>query len=136
MTGQLALDLGPPPPPSFENFVPGANGEACDALRRIAGGDRRDRFVYLWGTPGSGRSHLLQAARRAAGGHGQVSRALCPLAALDAFGFDPAVRLWTLDDCDGLDATRQQAGFHLFNAIQANPRAALLAGGSAARGFA
>jgi DnaA family protein len=43
------------------SFVPGANGEALAALAALVapGGNG---VLWLWGPPGSGRSHLLQAA--------------------------------------------------------------------------
>lgn len=127
---QLVLDLGDPPAPSFANFVPGPSAEAAQALRRLAEGARDARFVYLWGPSGSGRSHLLQAARSAAETGGGAVRGLGPDAPLAAFAFDPQCRLWLIDDCDRLDEPRQLAAFHLFNAIQADPRGALAAAGA------
>jgi DnaA-homolog protein len=47
----------------FASFVRGANGEACARLADPAG----PRVVWLWGRPGAGKTHLLQAACAAAG---------------------------------------------------------------------
>lgn len=58
---QLALDLHTVAPPTLENFVVGANAECLACLRALAAGERGQRLVYLWGQPGSGRSHLLRA---------------------------------------------------------------------------
>jgi len=56
---QLLLELAPPPPPTLENFSSGRNGAAVAALREaLAGGER---FVFLWGPRGSGKTHLLRA---------------------------------------------------------------------------
>jgi DnaA-homolog protein len=61
---QLLLELAPPPPPTLENFSPGRNGAALVALREaLAGGER---FVFLWGPDGSGKTHLLRAFSGAA----------------------------------------------------------------------
>ena len=63
---QLALGISQPPEPRFENFVPGANAELLARLRDLAAGGLQESIVYLWGEPGSGRSHLLAAASSAA----------------------------------------------------------------------
>jgi len=62
---QLVLDIGPAAEPDFDNFVAGPNGEALARVRGLAAGSLREAIVYLWGEPGSGRSHLLRAATRA-----------------------------------------------------------------------
>ena len=64
---QLLLELAPLPEPALDNFVPGRNGAALHALREIARGSVAERFIYLWGEPGSGRSHLLRGLKLAAG---------------------------------------------------------------------
>ena len=61
---QLVLDIGPAAEPDFDNFVAGPNAEAVASVRGLAAGDSRDAVLYLWGEPGSGRSHLLRAASR------------------------------------------------------------------------
>jgi sarcosine oxidase subunit beta len=63
VTGQLILELSPAAPPTFDNFVAGANGAAVAAVRAAVRGDG-ERAVYLWGDAGSGRSHLVAAAAR------------------------------------------------------------------------
>ena len=64
MTRQLALPISPPPEPTLDNFVPGANVELLARLRALAAGERSESVLYLWGEPGSGRSHLLAASAR------------------------------------------------------------------------
>lgn len=61
---QLALGISPPPQPSLDNFVPGQNAELLARLRELASGRLAENIVYLWGEPGSGRSHLLHACER------------------------------------------------------------------------
>lgn len=64
MIEQLPLALLPSQDFSFDNFVPGENWEALSQLMDCATG----KMFYLFGEPGSGKSHLLKAlaAERAA----------------------------------------------------------------------
>lgn len=126
---QLALDLGPPPAPTLDNFVPGDNAEALAAARALLGAPSAGgcRFLYLWGPPGSGRSHLLRGLLAAASA--DAARLLGPGSPEADFVHDPSIRLWLIDDCDRLDAGRQVAAFHLFNAVQAHAEAALASAG-------
>ena len=57
MLDQLVLDLSPTPLPGFDNFLAQRNSEIIAALTAEGG----ERFVYLWGEPGCGKTHLLQA---------------------------------------------------------------------------
>ncbi|RPI45276.1 MAG: DnaA regulatory inactivator Hda [Betaproteobacteria bacterium] len=128
---QLALDLSTRPEPSFGNFVPGGNREALVALQVLARGAGPERFVYLWGAPGSGRSHLLRAVVREAADANRS--ATCLHAPVDADAIT-AVRddeLLALDDVERLDAAGQRALFGLFNRLRAGS-GALVASGCAA----
>jgi DnaA family protein len=58
---QLALGISPPPQPTLDNFVPGANLELVARLRDFQAGVFPEIILYLWGEKGSGKSHLLQA---------------------------------------------------------------------------
>jgi DnaA family protein len=58
---QLALGISPPPHPTLDNFVPGANAELLARLREFRAGKFPEIILYLWGEAGSGKSHLLQA---------------------------------------------------------------------------
>ncbi len=62
---QLALGISPPPQPTLENFVPGANAELLSRLRELKAGKFAENVLYLWGESGSGKSHLLQASAAA-----------------------------------------------------------------------
>jgi len=62
---QLPLALALADHASFATFVPGRNGAVVEHLRNVAVG--RGETVWLWGASGSGKTHLLQAACRAAG---------------------------------------------------------------------
>jgi len=54
---QLVLDLAPAPLPVFDTFVAERNREVIAALTDPGS----ERFIYLWGEAGSGKTHLLQA---------------------------------------------------------------------------
>ncbi len=58
---QLALGISPPPQPTLDNFVPGANAELLAHLRRLRAGEFSEGVLYLWGEAGCGKSHLLAA---------------------------------------------------------------------------
>ncbi len=62
MTEQLVFELAPPEPPSFANFLPGDNAEAFAAVKALATADAAETGVMLWGSPGTGKTHLLRAA--------------------------------------------------------------------------
>ena len=59
---QLLLDIQPQALPSFANFVVGKNVEALHHLKTALEGSEH-RFIYFWGSKGSGKSHLMQAAK-------------------------------------------------------------------------
>lgn len=60
---QLLLDIQPPAPPTFDNFKLGRNAEAIISLRSAIKGEATSNFIYLWGAHGSGKTHLLNAAK-------------------------------------------------------------------------
>lgn len=60
---QLLLDIQPPPTASFQNFKTSANAEAVLNIQDAIRGNAPSRFVYLWGDSGSGKTHLLNAAK-------------------------------------------------------------------------
>src|SRR5258708_5071582 len=80
---QLTLRLGTPPPATFDNFFAASNHELVTRLRELEGalaaGPVADRTFYVWGEPGSGRSHLLHALVHEATGR---ARFLSPQSAL------------------------------------------------------
>lgn len=63
---QVLPHIRPQQIPSLDNFVAGSNGELLTLLAQCVNGTEK-RPVYLWGSTGSGRSHLLQAVARQAG---------------------------------------------------------------------
>jgi DnaA family protein len=55
---QLLLDLARPQPQTLNNFAAGHNSELLALLTAWLQGTTAERCVYLWGVPGSGKSHL------------------------------------------------------------------------------
>jgi DnaA-homolog protein len=104
---QLILDIAPAAAPDFDNFVAGPNAEALERVRALARGELREAILYLWGDPGSGRSHLLRAALRA------------------------NARVVAVDDVETLDGAAQQRLFVAINAAREGA-APVLATGSRA----
>jgi DnaA family protein len=90
---QLPLALRLNPYAAFDSFVTGDNLAAVEHVRAVAGGGRADS-VWLCGPAGSGRSHLLAAACRAAGDAGRRAMYLA---------FDPAPERGLLDAVDAVD---------------------------------
>ncbi len=125
MMQQLLLQLAPPPAPTLDNFVPGRNGAALQALRDLAAGTGAERFVYLWGEPGSGRTHLLRGLAQAA----NASKALYLGGAADAGS--TGYKVIAVDDVQLLPAGEQIKLFDLYNRVRA-AGGALIAGGDAA----
>ncbi len=67
---QLALDIGLATGPTLDRFFAGPNEAALQHLRLVAGtssspATRLPVPTYLWGEPGSGKTHLLHAVHQA-----------------------------------------------------------------------
>lgn len=118
MSAQLPLGIRLDQGASFASYLPAANAAALDATRRAAddGG-----FVYLWGESGSGRSHLLQAAVRAAHEAGRRA-AYLPLASLAPAALEglESVELVALDDLEAVarDHAWERALFVAYEALR------------------
>jgi DnaA family protein len=77
---QFALDLGRAHQASLDNFLPGGDSALISTLQKITeqwaspsatpaivdANPLNHRWIYWWGAPGSGRSHLLRALMYAA----------------------------------------------------------------------
>lgn len=63
---QLLLDIQPPAPPTLSNFIVGQNAEAIASIKALTEGKATSNFIYLWGPLGSGKSHLIAAAKHKA----------------------------------------------------------------------
>lgn len=130
MAEQLALELGLPSGASLDNFVDGPNQEARRAVQACVEG-LGESTLYLWGGPGSGKTHLLVSAARAARG----AAAYLGMQDLQALGHGALAGmehypLLCLDQVERAAAQRQweEALFHLFNRARERRRVLILAG--------
>lgn len=124
---QLALDLGTPAAPSFDNFVAGPNDWLIARLRALAS-PRCFDALYVWGPEGSGRTHLLRAAAREARSAGRPVMWVAAPGVHDDLS-PPLGALVLADDVESLDEGAQLALFRAFNTARLVGLAMLVAGG-------
>jgi DnaA family protein len=128
---QLLLDIQSLPSPTLENFQPGGNVELLHMLTNVSSGQEKERFIYLWGGSGCGKSHLLLATVDA-----YIQRNLRAVyrsaKKQRKFSVDSAVDCIAIDDIDCLDASAQIELFNYYNQLREEDRALLLMSGIAA----
>ena len=107
---QIPLAIAPPQVMGFDSLVEGPNAQAVQHLRALASCAPP---VYLWGPPGSGKTHLLRALAERRQAMGETVAWFGGDDALP-WAFDAAWSLVVIDDCDSLDAAHQLAAFTLF----------------------
>ena len=114
---QLVLDIAPPPHPTLENFVSGPNAEVLAVLRALLAGENHERFVYLWGGTGCGKSHLLQGVASAAATHHLRA---CMASAAQMCGEDEAAQcdIVLMNDVLKLDDVGQSGLFNIMNRMR------------------
>ena len=110
---QLALAVRLRADAVFESFAVGRNTELVSALRSA-----NATPLWLWGAPGSGKTHLLQAACAAAGESGAYfpldKATTLPPAALAGFEHSRVLCIDNLDAVAGI-LDWERALFRLFN---------------------
>ncbi len=136
---QLPLGVGLRDDATFDNYYASiANTPLIEYLNRQLERDA-EPFLYLWGAPGSGRSHLLQAACHAASDADKRALYL-PLA--DLGHFPPLM----LEDIERLDLVAiddleyvigrkrwEEALFHAFNRLRDAGKALVIAANTSPR---
>lgn len=132
---QLVFDLGRPFVPTFANFIGEANAEAVAVLQQVAAGRAPGQVVYLWGSAGGGKSHLLQAAVTEGERAGLLVRRIDGRVPSHEAPRDDVPRhdvlpgtLLQLDHVDEMTAAAQAAAFTLFNATRDSAGAVVAAG--------
>ena len=108
---QLLLDIQPLAPATLDNFIAGGNEEALHSLKMAIDGANEARFIYLWGTPGSGKSHLLHACNDLA--------------------HERNLPLSVVDDVNTLDEEAQIELFNYFNQLRASGGILITSGNAA-----
>ncbi len=143
---QLALNLRLRDASSFENYFVARNREAVEHLQRAVQGLgdaplAPASWLYLWGEPGTGKTHLLEAACRAAQEQGQAPLYV-PLA--DKADITPAlledieqVPLVCVDDVDAIagDTAWEAALFALYERLRAHGGMLVLAASTSPAGI-
>jgi DnaA family protein len=129
---QLTLALYHNPRADFASYHAGLNAEALAAMVRWAD-ETVPWYVYLWGGPAVGKSHLLQAALRLAG-NAERSTMYVPLSEVAAHGPQvleglEVIDVLCIDDLDVIAGQREWeiALFAFFNRLHAAGRALAVA---------
>lgn len=127
---QMALGMWLRESATFDNYVPAENALAIEAIRQACEGGS-ERFVFLWGSDGVGKSHLMQAACHAMTGQG-ASAVYLPL---DEPGLVPEmldgleqVGLLAVDNLEAIAGNHdwETALFHLYNRVRDQGHGVLL----------
>jgi len=130
MNRQLPLSIQLNDEATFTNFCFGDNTLLNQQLQATLDGTG-DRLLYLWGAPGSGKSHLLQACCQAL--KSPQSAIYLPLKSLIEWG--PAVidgieeqALICIDDIETIAGHKdwEEALFHLYNRVRDHEQATLI----------
>lgn len=117
---QLALRMWLRESATFANYVSGSNAQVVAALQQACTGGA-ERFIYLWGGDGVGKSHLLQAACHAATEGGSVYLPLNePGLAPEMLDGLEQMAVVAVDNLDAIAGQRdwETALFHLYNRIR------------------
>lgn len=136
MLKQLILNLHQKTPATFDNFI-GQESQGIIAAIRDSMLSADFQYLYIWGKPGSGRSHLLKAACHFAAGQ-QKTAMYVPLQELrqhahsieNFFTELEQLSLVAIDDIDVIlgDAALEEALFHFYNRMQLTQKCLLIAG--------
>jgi len=125
MTQQLPLDITVRESASFANYIFGKNDAIYEILQQLISG-KGENSIYLWGTSGTGKTHLLQAICQQVAQYNNTP-AYISLNQLEMLTPDILEGLETLDlvciddiHCIAGQTEWEQALFHLFNRLQDN----------------
>lgn len=137
MNHQLALAIHLNYQATLTDFCWGENTLLQQQLQRSLT-QNDERFLYLWGDSGCGKSHLLQGACQAMSQNNE-SAAYIPLTLLKEWGHESIEgieeqALIAIDDIDAIatDKTWEEALFHLYNRIRDNGKTILIISGKQA----
>lgn len=134
---QLALNLRLRDASSFENFLVARNREPFDRVQasvaRLAAHSTPAQWLYLWGEDGCGKTHLLEAACRAAQeqGHAALYIPLCEKTTLSTALLEDVEQsaLVCVDDVQAIagDKAWEAALFALYERLRAQGGLLMLA---------
>ena len=149
---QFALDLSHTPKASLENYLPGRDLALLSALKQICKSWQdsssnqttnplNHRWIYWWGSEGSGRTHLLEAMANIAESAGLECFSLNPNEPISWVRLEEqmgtleqsdAPSIITVDDVDRLDDRLVGALFRILNGVQASKNIYILMAGKTA----
>ncbi|MGD8514418.1 MAG: DnaA regulatory inactivator Hda [Granulosicoccaceae bacterium] len=130
MSLQLPLHIGLRDSATFANFLPDGNDQAIASLNDALAG-RGERFIFLWGKRGTGKTHLLQAACHTLAAQGRQAAYL----PLSMPGLQPAMleglenmAFIAIDDIHAVAGQRdwETALFNLYNRVREESQACLV----------
>ncbi len=129
---QIALDIGLSAGPTLANFFAGPNEAPLKHLELWVGAKSAQHVrspvpTYFWGPEGSGKSHLLKAAREALREQGARVGWL-DAQVFEAPEFQESWAAVVLDDVHLYTAAQQHAAFNWFVNAQTHQRPVLAAG--------
>lgn len=128
---QLPLDIQAPSVPTLDNFLMGRNAELLQLLNNVLVRKENERFIYVWGDAGCGKSHLLQAMVAAFQTNNQTA-VFFSAGKHHEFVTSNTVDCVAIDDIDELNASGQAELFKLYNQLRDESEAVLLVSGSSA----
>lgn len=129
---QIALDIGLATGPTLESFFTGPNAAALSHLGQWVSEQsnapaRSPVPTYFWGTAGSGKTHLLKAARDALREQG-ASVGWLDASVLEPSEFSEDWAAVMMDEVHLYSAVQQHAAFNWFVNSQTHQRGVLAAG--------
>lgn len=128
MQSQMVLDLSLPAQPTLDNLVVGRNTELIQVLRNMLAAKPQERFVYIWGSPGSGRSHLLKAMVDAFRQRQLSAFYICCSPDSEIAPGTEELDTLAVDDVERLSGNAQIALFNLYNQIREGSGMLLVSG--------
>lgn len=131
LENQLPLEIVTPSHQTLDNFCWHGN-EVLQNQLQLSLKQQGERFYYIWGKPGVGKSHLLQALS-----HVQAGQAIyLPLTQLHEYGTGiledlDLLNIICLDQIEAISGSPslEEALFHLYNRIRDNQSTTLIISG-------
>ena len=130
---QITLDIGLTIGPTLANFFTGSNAPAYQHFQQAVEGHKAGVALptvptYLWGSSGSGKTHLLQAVRQSLQQQGGAVGWLTA-SVHEPLDFDPSWVALMLDEVELYDSLQQHTAFNWFVNAQTHGCWVLAAGG-------
>lgn len=128
---QKILDILPVAAPSLHNFIPGRNLEFIAMVNRVLQKKENEKFFYIWGNTGCGKSHLLQAITYHFINRQQLANYCLGELSAD-FDVNSDVNCLAIDDIEQFDASAQLKLFNIYNRLRDKNCTLLIVSGSSA----